>query len=185
MGLFLPDSSAPYLEYGTWDWVDLGELEAGQHLWTEGGPVEIVATRALTSGESVYNLEVHGQHIYQVTELGVLVHNSYNNRRLYSLYLNYEKKALEYVGITTDFLKRSKAADHVQQGRRLVEVVVKLGYRQARALEHLIINHPKYGLKLSNIQKGISPRSMGKYTNEQWAKAKAAFEKIFGHPYDQ
>lgn len=29
----------------------------------------------MTSGESVYNLEVHGHHVYQVTELGALVHN--------------------------------------------------------------------------------------------------------------
>lgn len=34
------------------DWVDLGDLEVGEHLWTEDGPVEIIATRALTSGES-------------------------------------------------------------------------------------------------------------------------------------
>lgn len=48
----------------------------GEHLWTEGGPIEISSTRLLGTGESVYNLEVHGHHIYQVTELGVLVHNA-------------------------------------------------------------------------------------------------------------
>ncbi len=65
------------------DWVELGELEVGEHLSTENGPVEIVATRLLTTGESVYNLEVHGHHIYQVTELGLLVHNA--NFRNYKL----------------------------------------------------------------------------------------------------
>ena len=58
------------------DWVELGDLEVGEHLWTDDGPVEIASTRCLTTGESVYNLEVHGHHIYQVTELGVLVHNA-------------------------------------------------------------------------------------------------------------
>jgi hypothetical protein len=58
------------------DWVELGSLVAGEHLWTEDGPVEILATQPLTSGESVYNLEIHGHHVYQVAELGVLVHNS-------------------------------------------------------------------------------------------------------------
>ncbi|XZE19121.1 polymorphic toxin-type HINT domain-containing protein [Pirellulaceae bacterium SH449] len=58
------------------DWVELGELEVGEHLWTEAGPIEISSTRLLSTGESVYNLEVHGHHIYQVTELGVLVHNA-------------------------------------------------------------------------------------------------------------
>ncbi|XZE33821.1 hypothetical protein SH501x_004618 [Pirellulaceae bacterium SH501] len=57
------------------DWVELGDLVAGEHLWTEDGPVEILATQPLTSGESVYNLEIHGHHVYQVAEVGVLVHN--------------------------------------------------------------------------------------------------------------
>ena len=60
------------------DWVELGELEVGEHLSTDDGPVEIVAVRLLTTGESVYNLEIHGHHIYQVTELGLLVHNSHS-----------------------------------------------------------------------------------------------------------
>ena len=59
------------------DWVELGDLEIGEHLSTDDGPVEIVATRLLATGESVYNLEVHGHHIYQVTKLGLLVHNTY------------------------------------------------------------------------------------------------------------
>ncbi|XZE21313.1 polymorphic toxin-type HINT domain-containing protein [Pirellulaceae bacterium SH449] len=58
------------------DWVELGDLEVGEHLWTEAGPIEISSTRLLGTGESVYNLEVHGHHIYQVSELGVLVHNA-------------------------------------------------------------------------------------------------------------
>jgi hypothetical protein len=58
------------------DWVELGDLVAGEHLRTEVGPVEILTTQPLTSGESVYNLEIHGHHVYQVAELGVLVHNA-------------------------------------------------------------------------------------------------------------
>ncbi len=58
------------------DWVELGELEVGEHLWSDAGPVEIVRTCILTTGQSVYNLEVHGHHIYQVGKLGLLVHNA-------------------------------------------------------------------------------------------------------------
>jgi len=57
------------------DWIDLGEIEVGEHLSTEDGPVEVQSKRLLSTAESVYNLEVHGHHIYQVGELGVLVHN--------------------------------------------------------------------------------------------------------------
>jgi hypothetical protein len=58
------------------DWVELGEIEVGEHLQTADGAVEITAFRLLNTGETVYNLEVHGHHIYQVSELGVLVHNA-------------------------------------------------------------------------------------------------------------
>ena len=58
------------------EWIDLGELEVGEHLWTEEGPIEIAHCRFLSTSESVYNIEVHGHHIYQIGELGVLVHNA-------------------------------------------------------------------------------------------------------------
>ena len=58
------------------DWVELGDLEIGEHLWTEDGPVEVQFVRLLSTAESVYNLEVHGHHIYQVGDAGVLVHNA-------------------------------------------------------------------------------------------------------------
>lgn len=50
----------------------------------------------VTQSQSVYNLEVHGHHIYQVIELGVLVHNagigSYHKVRGHYIY---SKKAFE------------------------------------------------------------------------------------------
>jgi hypothetical protein len=58
------------------DWIELGDLEIGEHLWTEDGPIEITDRRFLPTGESVYNIEVHGHHIYQVGDVGVLVHNA-------------------------------------------------------------------------------------------------------------
>ena len=58
------------------DWVELGDLEVGEHLLTEDGPVEVQSKRLLSTAEAVYNFEVHGHHIYQVGELGVLVHNA-------------------------------------------------------------------------------------------------------------
>ncbi len=92
------------------DWAELGDLVAGEHLWTEGRQVEILATQPLTSGESVYNLEIHGNHVYQVTELGVLVHNtggisnykinknSNNARGTFAIYEIYVDGTLRKVG---------------------------------------------------------------------------------------
>lgn len=62
------------------DWLELGDFVAGDHLSTEDGPAKIIGGRALTTGESVYNIEVFGDHIYQVGDRGVLVHNSCKTR---------------------------------------------------------------------------------------------------------
>ena len=35
------------------DWIELGDLEIGEHLWTEHGPVEVQSTRLLSTAESV------------------------------------------------------------------------------------------------------------------------------------
>lgn len=58
--------------------VPVGWLRPGERVRTKAGTAEIVAVekRAVKPGEMVYNLEVHGEHVYQVTTSGVLVHNS-------------------------------------------------------------------------------------------------------------
>ena len=57
------------------DWVQLGDVFLGEHVSTESGPCEIVAKRFHSTSESVYNIEIYGEHLYQVSEVGVLVHN--------------------------------------------------------------------------------------------------------------
>ena len=92
------------------DWVELGDLVAAEHLWTEDGPVEILATQSLTSGESVYNLEVNRHHVYRVSGLGILVHNTGG-------ITNYKKSLrLEYVGRTPG--KSSRTGREVQERMR-------------------------------------------------------------------
>lgn len=63
------------------DFVPVGQLQKGERVRTENGTAEVVAiaTRAVKPGEMVYNLEVHGEHVYQVTAAGVLVHNNCPN----------------------------------------------------------------------------------------------------------
>lgn len=58
------------------DWVRMDELRAGERLQTDFGPIPIASTRQIVAPQSVYNLEVNGQHVYQVTDLGILVHNN-------------------------------------------------------------------------------------------------------------
>lgn len=58
------------------DWVPLGELEAGELLQGENGLVTVLSVEVQARSVRVYNLEIHGEHVYEVGEFGVLVHNS-------------------------------------------------------------------------------------------------------------
>ena len=57
------------------DWVPAGKLEPGEQVDTLSGPVAVPSVEPLERHPAVYNLEVHGEHVYRVAVDGVLVHN--------------------------------------------------------------------------------------------------------------
>ena len=58
------------------EWVPAGELLFGELLDTLAGPVAVERVERLESSLDVYNIEVHGEHVFRVTADGVLVHNA-------------------------------------------------------------------------------------------------------------
>ena len=58
------------------DWIPLGELEQGELLLGAAGPAAVLSHVILQRSTPVYNIEVHGEHVYEVGELGLLVHNT-------------------------------------------------------------------------------------------------------------
>jgi hypothetical protein len=58
------------------DWVPLAELTEGETLQGQTGPAIVLHLSLHQAAQPVYNLEIHGEHVYQVGELGVLVHNA-------------------------------------------------------------------------------------------------------------
>jgi hypothetical protein len=52
------------------------ELQVGETLKTRAGTARIAAIEPLADAARVFNLEVHGEHVYHVTADGLLVHNS-------------------------------------------------------------------------------------------------------------
>jgi hypothetical protein len=58
------------------EWVPAGEIEAGEHVDTLAGPFAVLSVERLESAHGVYNIEVHGEHVFRVTADGVLVHNA-------------------------------------------------------------------------------------------------------------
>jgi hypothetical protein len=59
------------------DWVSLGELTEGTTLQCIDGMATVMSLACVTCSLPVYNIEVHGEHVYQVGGHGVLVHNTY------------------------------------------------------------------------------------------------------------
>jgi hypothetical protein len=57
------------------DWVPLAELVAGERLQTRSGEIKIASVATFVYRQSVYNFEVHTEHVYEIGQLGVLVHN--------------------------------------------------------------------------------------------------------------
>jgi hypothetical protein len=58
------------------EWVPLGELFEGETLQAANGIATVLSLALVNRSLPVYNIEVHGEHVYQVGELGLLVHNT-------------------------------------------------------------------------------------------------------------
>jgi hypothetical protein len=58
------------------DWVSLGELIEGESLQAADGFATVLSIALVSTNIPVYNIEVHGEHVYQVGDLALLVHNT-------------------------------------------------------------------------------------------------------------
>ena len=57
------------------DWVPLGELDEGECLQGQDGSAIVMFLCIVHRSIPVYNIEVQGQHVYEVGILGLVVHN--------------------------------------------------------------------------------------------------------------
>jgi hypothetical protein len=58
------------------EWVPLSELADGERLQGLDGLAVVLSVTLSRVTQPVYNIEVHGEHVYQVGELGLVVHNA-------------------------------------------------------------------------------------------------------------
>lgn len=58
------------------DWVPLGEFAVGDTMLSRDGTVIVEKIELQQHTKRVYNLEIHGEHVYEVTRSGILVHNA-------------------------------------------------------------------------------------------------------------
>ncbi|MCA9038473.1 MAG: hypothetical protein KDA91_25280 [Planctomycetaceae bacterium] len=66
----------PFWSEDRQDFVRADSLQPGETLRTTNGLTTVVSTTTVPGQTFVYNLEVHGLHVYHVGESGILVHNS-------------------------------------------------------------------------------------------------------------
>ena len=57
-------------------WVEAGQLKVGEYVKTKKGIAQLTMRSQRPGRHKVYNLEVHKDHTYYVSNLGILVHNS-------------------------------------------------------------------------------------------------------------
>lgn len=75
---FVGTSVHPVWSVDAEDWVPLADLVAGERLQTRSGEIEIDTVETFAYRQSVYNFEVHTEHVYEIGDLGdlgVLVHD--------------------------------------------------------------------------------------------------------------
>ncbi len=57
------------------DWINLDELRVGENIGTAFGPISVSSIEFVSHRAPVYNIEVHREHVYEITDSKVLVHN--------------------------------------------------------------------------------------------------------------
>ena len=67
-------------------WVPLGELAVGEQLQGSDGNATVLSLTIEQKSVPVYNIEVFGEHVYEVGELGILVHNVCDPNKLIHIF---------------------------------------------------------------------------------------------------
>lgn len=65
----------PVWSFDRRQWIPLDELQRGECVSTQAGLAKVLTVKTTLRQTVVYNLEILGEHVYQVGALGLLVHN--------------------------------------------------------------------------------------------------------------
>ncbi len=150
----------PFWSLDRAEFVQAGELAIGERLQTLGGDIRWVQQKLPRPGpEPVYNLEVHGEHVYYVGNSGVLAHNASCWDKARKEYWKLEAKA----NLTTG---RYSNANLRRMGKGLapkikVEIVGRAGTKYAGVKRTVSVSmevHHTY----------LAQRAAGKTAHEAW-----------------
>ena len=105
----------PFWSEDRQEFVEAGELKIGETLSLADGRTTRVTSIIPRAGpETVYNLEVSGEHVYHVGNSGVLVHNTYNADEFVTVYHGTSTKGAK--SIRANGIKLSKGRSDLDFG---------------------------------------------------------------------
>jgi hypothetical protein len=151
-------SSHPVWSPVEMQWRGLGEFKSGQYVQTRFGFVA-VSVESLPDRVPVYNIEVDGEHVYEVTDLGILVHNAtgFNCARYVELYIKkYSPGSKLTAAESRQFNKLAKELKDIDFGAYLRS---KIGPPSA-GMENAHAHHVLFKSGLSLEQKQLIAKGM-------------------------
>jgi hypothetical protein len=161
------------------EWVPAGELLFGELLDTLAGPVAVERVERLESPLDVYNIEVHGEHVFRVTADGVLVHNACNPAREAAI-ARYGEAAMKGWEAAHIIPRNGwawadealgKIIERVTEAKLIDDIDVNIFYSNAG---HMGTHTQKYVVDLIRVMKGrFSGPEMKNGINLLWQRIKA------------
>ena len=139
------------------DWVAMGEIAEGETLQGERGLSTATAVTLRKRSVPVYNIEVHGEHVYQIGKLGVLVHNVYSG------------DLGDAVGRGMHVITGPTMADY------MVDIAARLGNARTREQVREIIHRAKDKMNIGpaedlgvDLSGGLWDTRTGEYISKIW-----------------
>ena len=136
------------------EWVPLAELADGETLQGLDGLAVVLSVSLSRVTQPVYNIEVHGEHVYQVGELGLVVHNTCEG-----IYVFMTTTGKTYVGQSVDVARR--LAEHVNAGRlasaATATIINVTGGKMSREIAEQMLINSLGGLPSTVLANRVNP----------------------------
>ncbi|MCC9603192.1 HINT domain-containing protein [Stieleria sp. JC731] len=162
----------PFWSEDRQEYVQAATLEIGEQVRTYAGDTkQVVALLPRPGPEPVFNLEVHGEHVYYVGDGGVLIHNAYVDDALIhsnGFFGHHSNK----LGILSKRVTRdSLAGDHVLPKEAIKRALARAGVKKGDKLYDQVIAFQDSSKNLRLMDRGLNS-SKGQRNAVEWMATK-------------
>ena len=171
-------SNHPFWSVDRQDFVEAGQLMEGEQVRLYNGETKRVIQKLPRPGpEIVYNLEVYAEHVYHVTQDGVLVHNSCEDR---VQEIHGAVKQATQNRTTIAILNTKEGMSIVASSETNLRIAQRKMLDLSKETEAVLTGHYHAGVRaiLYAVQKGYTPTNI--VASRRICKACADFLKQYG-----